>query len=389
MQAYGTENGTNWYDKNQPIVPTRLQDKPKAEQYDAGTDAFSIWLGDKFGISPYKFNYVLDQYSGGIGDIFLPMITEEANSDGSIIAPIKDQFTADSTTDNKYVSDFYSKNDELTVNANSSKATDEDILKQKYMSTVSFDMGQLYKERREVQADKTLSKQEKYQKAQAIKDEINRMAKEALDNYENVNITGDYANINGMEYQKTDDGWKKVNSNNADTMNSLGLSDREKNNYTKTKQNISSIKEKYKDTDDYNGKKSEIIGEIINTNLDDNSKLSLYQDTYRDKLADTIDDLGISADTYLEYKAQDFSADKDKNGKSISGSKKRKVFDYINSLDIPYQQKLILAKSEYNSFNDNNAEIIEYIENTGMDYDERIELYKALGFKVDGDSISW
>jgi len=389
MQAYGTENGTNWYDKNQPIVPTRLQDKPKAEQYDAGTDAFSIWLGDKLGISPYKLNYVLDQYSGGIGDIFLPMITEEANSDGSIIAPIKDQFTADSTTDNKYVSDFYSKNDELTVNANSSKATDEDILKQKYMSTVSFDMGQLYKERREVQADKTLSKQEKYQKAQAIKDEINRMAKEALDNYENVNITGDYANINGMEYQKTDDGWKKVNSNNADTMNSLGLSDREKNNYTKTKQNISSIKEKYKDTDDYNGKKSEIIGEIINTNLDDNSKLSLYQDTYRDKLADSIDDLGINADTYLEYKAQDFSADKDKNGKSISGSKKRKVFDYINSLDIPYQQKIILAKSEYNSFNDNNAEIIEYIENTDMDYDERIELYKALGFKVDGDSISW
>ena len=33
--------------------------------------------------------------------------------------------------------------------------------------------------------------------------------------------------------------------------------------------------------------------------------------------------------------------------------------------------------------------LIEYIENTGMDYDERIELYKALGFKVDGDSISW
>ena len=257
------------------------------------------------------------------------------------------------------------------------------------LNDISKQMGELYAERREIQADTTLTKKEKYEKAQAIKSEINRLAKEGLDNYEKAGITGDYANTNGQEYQKTEDGWRKLNENTSDELNLLGLTSREKNNYIKTKQNISSIKEKYKDSDDYNGKKNEIIGEIINTNLDDNSKLSLYQDTYRDKLADSIDDLGINADTYLEYKAQDFSADKDKNGKSISGSKKRKVFDYINSLDIPYQQKLILAKSEYNSFNDNNAEIIEYIENSGMDYSERIELYKNLGFKVDGDNISW
>jgi hypothetical protein len=58
-------------------------------------------------------------------------------------------------------------------------------------------------------------------------------------------------------------------------------------------------------------------------------------------------------------------------------------------MNIPYEQKLILAKSEYNSFNQNNYDIINYIENSGMSYDERIELYKNLGFKVDGDSISW
>ena len=389
IQAYGTENGTNWYDKNQAIVPTRLQDKPKAEQYDASTDNFSIWLGDKLGISPYKLDYVLDQYTGGIGDIFLPMITEEAQSNGSLLAPIVDQFTADSTTDNKYVSEFYSKNDELNIKANSSKATDEDLLKKKYMSSVSSQMAELYKERREIQSDTTLSKKEKYEKAQAIKAEINRLAKEGLDNYENISITGDYADINGQEYQKTDDGWKKLSSNTSDEVNSLGLTNREKNNYIKTQKDISSIKKKYKDTDDYVGKKQDIIGEIINTNLTDDAKMSLYQDTYKDKFSNYATDLGFDADTYLEYKAQDFSADKDKNGKSISGSKKQKVFDYINSMDVPYEQKLILAKSEYNSFNDNNYEIIEYIENTGMDYDERIELYKALGFKVDGDSISW
>ena len=380
----GQTAGEAWYGGD--IIPSRLQKERPEDQYDASIDKFSIWLGQRTGISPYKINYVLDQYTGGIGDIGLPMITDEANSDGSIIAPIKDQFTADTITDNKYVSEFYDTKNKLYTG---SKATDEDILKSKYMNDISKQMGELYAERREIQADTTLTKKEKYEKAQAIKSEINRLAKEGLDNYEKAGITGDYANTNGQEYQKTEDGWRKLNENTSDELNLLGLTSREKNNYIKTKQNISSIKEKYKDSDDYNGKKNEIIGEIINTNLDDNSKLSLYQDTYRDKLANSIDDLGINADTYLEYKAQDFSADKDKNGKSISGSKKRKVFDYINSLDIPYQQKLILAKSEYNSFNDNNAEIIEYIENSGMDYSERIELYKNLGFKVDGDNISW
>ena len=380
----GQTAGSAWYGGD--IIPSRLQKERPEDQYDASIDKFSIWLGQKTGISPYKINYVLDQYTGGIGDIGLPMITEEANSDGSIIAPIKDQFTADTVTDNKYVSEFYDTYNKIYTG---SKKTDEDILKKNYMSNISYQMSDLYKERREIQSDTTLSKKEKYEKAQAIKAEINRLAKEGLDNYENISITGDYADINGQEYQKTDDGWKKLSSNTSDEVNSLGLTNREKNNYIKTQKDISNIKKKYKDTDDYVGKKQDIIGDIINTNLNDEAKMSLYQDTYKDKFSNYATDLGFDADTYLEYKAQDFSADKDKNGKSISGSKKQKVFDYINSMDVPYEQKLILAKSEYNSFNDNNYEIIEYIENTGMDYDERIELYKALGFKVDGDSISW
>ena len=129
--------------------------------------------------------------------------------------------------------------------------------------------------------------------------------------------------------------------------------------------------------------------DIINSNLTPDAKVNLYTSNYKDDLIQPLVDSGMDVDSYLTYKAQNFTADKDSNGKSISGSKKQKVFDYINSMDVPYEQKLILAKSEYNSFNDNNAEIIEYIENTGMSYDERIELYKALGFKVDGDSISW
>ena len=50
---------------------------------------------------------------------------------------------------------------------------------------------------------------------------------------------------------------------------------------------------------------------------------------------------GVSYDTYYDYyfATKDMHADKDENGKSISGSKKKKVVEYINSLDIPAEQK--------------------------------------------------
>jgi hypothetical protein len=372
----GQTAGEAWYGGD--IIPSRLQKERPEDQYDASIDKLSIWLGQKTGISPYKINYVLDQYTGGIGDIFLPTITPEANSDGSLIAPIKDQFTADTITDNKYVSEFYDTKGKLYTG---SKATDEDVLKNKYMNSISSEMAKLYAERRDIQADDSLTKQQKYAKSQAIKAEINRLAKEGLDNYENIITSNNYAKIGDTEYYKNANGqWTKV----TDDVASLGLDTEEKNEYYKVKNDIYTTKKENDGND-----KPLVMQDIINSNLTPDAKVNLYISNYKDDLIQPLVDSGMDVDSYLTFKSQSFTADKDSNGKSISGSKKQKVFDYINSMDIPYEQKLILAKSEYNSFNDNNAEIIEYIENTGMDYDERIELYKALGFKVDGDSISW
>jgi len=391
LQAFGTKNGTAWYGGD--IVPSRLQNVPAGEQTDSSIDWLSTFVGEKTGISPYKINYLLDQYSGGLGDLVLPMMTQEATSKAEnpleyFASGWADKFSVDSTTDNKYVSDFYSKKDEMTVKANSKNATDEDALKQKYLNNISFEMSELYKERREIQAS-DLPKAEKYEKAQAIKKEINALAKEGLDNFENVEINGDYANVNGQEYQKTEDGWKKMKSTTSDEVNSLGLSSKEKDTYVKTQQSISNIKSEYKGEDDSIGKKQEIISTIKNSKLDDNTKMSLYQDTYREKFANYVTDLGINVNSYLDFKSQDFSANKDSNGKSISGSKKTKVFNYVNSMNIPYEQKLILIKSEYNSYNDHNYEILDYINNSGMSYDEKMSLYKDLGFKVNGNQVSW
>lgn len=404
IQAYGSKNGEAWYGGD--IVPTRLQNKPASEQYDSSIDNLSIWLGDKLGVSPYKLNYVLDQYTGGFGDIAIPMMTEEATSGADslgeyLVAPIKDKFTADSTTDNKYVSDFYSKNDELTIKANSDKATDEDMLRKKYMSHVSSEMSELYKQRREIQSDNSLSKEEKFEKAQAIKDEINRLAKVGVKGYDNLDISGDYAVVNDdMGYYKNAKGeWTAINQADIQATEGMGLTDLEKSKYYGIKNDFYNIEQDYKAETEglseeakkpYSAeKKRNIVDTIKASGLPDEAKAYLYETKYNDNLIESFASIGVDMDNYLEYKAQNFTADKDKNGKSISGSKKQKVYNYVNHMNIPLAQKAMIMKSEYESFNTYNFEIIEYIYNSDISYEEKLDMLKKLGFKVDGNRVTW
>jgi hypothetical protein len=87
----------------------------------------------------------------------------------------------------------------------------------------------------------------------------------------------------------------------------------------------------------------------------------------------------------------DIKADKDKNGNSISGSRKEKVLDYINDLDADYGAKIILFKSEYPSDDTYNYEIIDYLNGRDdISYSEMKTILEELGFKVKKDgSIEW
>ena len=322
------ENKT-WYGED--LVPTRLQDLPAAEQYDESTDAISKWLGENLNVSPYKINYLLNQYSGGVGDIFLPMMTPEAESGdnsllGNFIAPLKDKFTTDSVMNNQNVSDFYSKSDELKVKANSSNATEEDILKSKYMSAIGSELGELYKAKREIQNDILLSDSEKYAQVREIQKQINALAKESLNTYGNVASDDNYANVGDKHYKLNNDGeWQKISDKQVE-------------------------------------------------------KQAPFAKVYG----------GYSS--YLTYSSDlyDIKADKDESGKSISGSRKEKVLNYINNLDADYETKIILWKSEYPSDDTYNMEIINYINNrTDLTYEERVSIFTELGFSVSNGSVYW
>jgi hypothetical protein len=98
-------------------------------------------------------------------------------------------------------------------------------------------------------------------------------------------------------------------------------------------------------------------------------------------------------DAYKVYSEEinAIKADKDEYGQSISGSRKQKVLSYISDLDADEITKLILFKSEYTSYDDDNQLIAEYI--VGLDdltIDEKRNVLLKLGFKVTKDGkVSW
>lgn len=96
---------------------------------------------------------------------------------------------------------------------------------------------------------------------------------------------------------------------------------------------------------------------------------------------------------YKQYTTDlyNIKSDKDSNGKSISGSRKKKVLDYINNLDIDYGAKCILLKSEYSSDDTYNKAIVDYLLNRDdITTEEKRTILEELGATIDSNGyIHW
>ena len=353
-----------WYGSD--LVPSSLQDLPAEEQYDESTDSFSKWLGKTFGVSPYKVNYLIDQYSGGVGDVLLPMMTPESTNDadsiaGQLIAPLKSKFTTSSVMNNQNVSDFWEKAEELTTNAKKSTHTDEDVLSNKYFTSVKSEISDLNAKKKEIQ-NSNLSKSEKYTRVKEVQKQINELAKNALNEQENVNISGNYATVGNRQYKISNDGeWAKISDDQITRQEQI----------------------------------SDMVGVSASDywNADDDIR-EVY--TWAAKNPEKYTVSKAVSDDVLTYKSYttdiyNIKADKNSNGKSISGSRKKKVLSYINGLDVDYGAKLILYKSEYPSDTSVNSDIVEYLNNrSDIDYDQTVTILTQLGMKVDSEgNVKW
>lgn len=97
--------------------------------------------------------------------------------------------------------------------------------------------------------------------------------------------------------------------------------------------------------------------------------------------------------SYKKYREEisSFKADRDSSGKSISGTKKAKIVNYINSLNTSYGSKLILYKMQYPSDDTYNYEIVEYLNSQEyLSYNDIKEALEAMEFTVDSEgNVRW
>ncbi len=486
-----------WYGGE--IEGTRLQKLPVAERTDEKTDELSNkisevlqsnditkYIADKLGISPKKINYVLDQYSGGVGDVLLPMATPYAENN-----IISDKFITDSVLKNKNVEVFYTELQNSELLNNSEFASDTDKIVYKYLSSGSKEIGELYAKKRDVQSS-DLPDSEKKKQSKELQAQINEKVKKTLNDLEEMKISGDSASLGGEEYYKVDGEWKVMSDGEKEKMGNLSLdtyadyknktqeatlakrnstgkegaqlssiekmqilqssnySSKEKDeiysNYIMSKSEdkkseYEELKEYYKDNSRVGGKNykaEEIINQYLDYKVKANEKLAELKASGEKEEGQSLDssektqllvdskyskeqtealyvnviasesnknkyeilksmNKGNSIDAYLKFMLSDREADKEddgtKSGKTISGTKKEKIVNTINGLNLNKTAKIYLLATEYNL--NTNAEksnyntLLSYIKS--LDSSEQVKIVKTLKGKTEmkDGSFEW
>ena len=300
--------GTTWYGGN--IESDRLQNYRPGERYDEKTDELSKAIGKLFKVSPKKVNYLLDQYSGVIGDILLPLMTPATSAKSKLLAAPMAAFTIDTTSTNKTTGEYYDLLDELKYDAN-----DGDVgagITRKYVSHAGDEVNDYYAQIRAIQNDKSLSDGEKNRIVRALKAQLIERQKEIIAQAE--------------PYREAVSDYLKAHPE-LSTDNDAAIAE-----YAELYGITEDQAESRMDAIVYREANREVFGAEY--------ALRTYNADVYDK-ARAAYAKGVSYETYYDYyfATKEMHADKDENGKSISGSKKAKVVEYINSLDIPPEQK--------------------------------------------------
>jgi hypothetical protein len=300
--------GTTWYGGN--IESDRLQNYRPEDRYDEKTDELSKAIGKLFKVSPKKVNYLLDQYTGVIGDLLLPLITPATKSSHWLLAAPQAAFTIDTTSTNKTTGEYYDLLDDLKYDAN-----DGDIgagITRKYVSHAGDEVNDYYQQIRAIQNDKSLSDGEKNRIVRALKAQLIERQKEIIAQAE--------------PYREAVSDYLKAHPE-LSTDNDAAIAE-----YAEQYEITEDQAESRMDAIVYREANREVFGAEY--------ALRTYNADVYDK-ARAAYAKGVSYETYYDYyfATKEMHADKDENGKSISGSKKAKVVEYINSLDIPPEQK--------------------------------------------------
>ena len=146
----------------------------------------------------------------------------------------------------------------------------------------------------------------------------------------------------------------------------------------------------------------EKIGVLVDSNYSNKETITLYEnyilsdnDTEYPIVKETFTNDGLNIKKYLKYKTQEFTSDRKDDGtlsgKTVSGSKKEKVYQYVNNMDITYTQKLLLLGMEYTLSDNEQKTLVNYINSLDLTANKKLTIYsKIKGITVYKDgTIEW
>ena len=280
---FDVANNKTWYGGE--IEGREFEDTAPKNRYDESTSSIAIALGKVFNYSPKKIHYLLDQYSGVVGDFVLPATSGKEHKDF-----FSGNFTLDSVTNNKYSEKFYALYDKTQY---AETAGDEAAAyRLKYLNRVKKSVRELNREIDEIRnGDGTNA--EKLQEVRVVRALINAAYDSAL--------------------------------------KSVGTVDK--------------AIEATKGIEDETLRDAEITRMVFGSE----SAIKNYSATVHDKLSRLYAVGVEWDELYVYYFAmRGLTGDKDKNGNTIQGSLKRKILSVVNALDVTPEQKiLLLAEKGY------------------------------------------
>ena len=168
-------NNLTWY--GSAIEGRQFENTAPKDRYDENTSSIAIAIGQLINYSPKKIHYLLDQYSGVIGDFILPATTAKAEKDF-----LSGNFTLDPATSNKLSTEFY----EMYDQAQYAKTAGDDTAayQVRYLNKVKSAISDMYKQKSEIQNNPDLSNAEKLQQTRVVQLLINEAYKTALQDFE-------------------------------------------------------------------------------------------------------------------------------------------------------------------------------------------------------------
>lgn len=330
------------------------------ERYDESTSAIAKTVGGILNISPKKINYLIDQYTGVAGDLILPTTSNKANK-GYILG----NTTIDPTTQNKLSSSFYDALDQATYvkNSKSGKYTETDIAEAeavyKYLNDIKSKVNELNKAKREINNSSEFSNSDKLARINDIQILINEYYKQALT---------DMSAFAAM-YSTTDDiaedgiyaGYIATGVE-EDTIKTL--------RYTETLRQL------------YGAEQA----------------LSEYNKTVYEKSA-VYNSLGLSYDKFYDFyfTTRGLESDVDKDGETVSGSKRKKVVKALKKTKATKSEKVLMMYLAGYTVQDGDIAgvsassakrlVLNAIMKLDVSKEEKAEIAKNFGFKVKNGRI--